>query len=162
MHFFQIRGSLLDPSDNLVVVGGSASSLEASSLEKQVQEGRDLDTSQSAAALLVATNPPFWVSGTGGNGTGFAAISGEEDYSDLNDEGFGAATKKPSVIFPSIENKPILVNNSFTYDSGKNLEGATVKIVAFFLSFLCSALFAPMGTVTFRNRDVFLVPDRPL
>ena len=34
--------------------------------------------------------------------------------------------KRPSVIFPSVENKPTIVNSSFTYDAGKNLNGVTV------------------------------------
>ena len=36
--------------------------------------------------------------------------------------------KRPSVIFPSVENKPTIVNSSFTYDAGKNLNGVTVDI----------------------------------
>ena len=35
--------------------------------------------------------------------------------------------KRPSVIFPSVENKPTIVNSSFTYDAGKNLNGVTVQ-----------------------------------
>ena len=36
-------------------------------------------------------------------------------------------TKGPSVVFPSIENKPIVVNSSFTYQYGKNKFGVEVK-----------------------------------
>lgn len=35
--------------------------------------------------------------------------------------------KRPSVIFPSVENKPTIVNSSFTYDAGKNQNGVTVE-----------------------------------
>jgi hypothetical protein len=35
--------------------------------------------------------------------------------------------RRPSVIFPSVENKPTIINSSFTYDAGRNLNGVTVK-----------------------------------
>ena len=103
----------MNPSVNSVLLGPTSSHVE-----------HDLDVSESASALLVDTHPPpFWVRGSrADNSTGFD-LSGEEDYSD-EVEGI---TKKPSVIFPSVENKPILVNTTFAYEAGKNIAGATVN-----------------------------------
>lgn len=42
------------------------------------------------------------------------------------------ARNSPSVIFPSIENKPVIVaaNSTFAYDSGRNLNGVTVNLIS--------------------------------
>ncbi len=39
-------------------------------------------------------------------------------------------TRGPSVVFPSIENKPIVANSSFTYQLGKNKFG--VEVISLF------------------------------
>ena len=38
------------------------------------------------------------------------------------------------MIFPSVENKPTIVNSSFTYDAGKNLNGVTVESAMLYMS----------------------------
>ena len=39
----------------------------------------------------------------------------------------GSSTKGPNVIFPSIENKPIVVNTTFTYNLGRNADKIIVS-----------------------------------
>jgi hypothetical protein len=67
----------------------------------------DLDTSGSA-----------YVATTG-------SIPGNSNEVGTGDQ--GETLRGPSVIFPSIQNKPIFVNSSFTYDTGRNLNGITVR-----------------------------------
>ena len=43
-----------------------------------------------------------------------------------NSSGGGASTRGPSVIFPSVENKPIVANSTFSYQLGKNKSGVEV------------------------------------
>ena len=38
----------------------------------------------------------------------------------------GASTRGPSVIFPSVENKPIVANSTFSYQLGKTKSGVEV------------------------------------
>ena len=43
-----------------------------------------------------------------------------------NSRGSGASTRGPSVIFPSVENKPIVANSTFSYQLGKTKSGVEV------------------------------------
>ena len=49
----------------------------------------------------------------------------QEETSNSNDAN---TTRGPSVVFPSIENKPIVANSSFTYKHVKNKFGVEVKL----------------------------------
>ena len=88
---------------------------------------QDLDSSGSASAFIetTATGPSavFDNSVLVSNSSSSVEFRTSTSVSEGDDED---ATRGPSVIFPSVENKPIVVNSSFTYDSGRNLRGVTV------------------------------------
>lgn len=98
----------------------------------------DLDSSGSAAAYVTTT--AFHTSDNSlGNATfplevdtvtAITSPDGQLFQEDQREDGETSTsrqpTRGPSVIFPSVENKPIVVNNSFTYDTGQNSNGVTV------------------------------------
>ena len=51
----------------------------------------------------------------------------EEDSPISSGSSSGSSTKGPNVIFPSIENKPIVVNTTFTYNLGRNADKIIVS-----------------------------------
>lgn len=104
--------------------------LDESENELRFTSPNDLDLSESASAFITTT----YIDGTPYKnltlfGTDLNSRAKDDNLAwTKGDDGpsLYAGSRGPSVIFPSVENKPIVINSTFTYDSGRNFKDAKV------------------------------------
>ncbi|TRY63771.1 hypothetical protein TCAL_11494 [Tigriopus californicus] len=103
--------------------------LDESENELRFASPNDLDLSESASAFITTA----YVDGTPYKnltffGTDLNSRAKDDNLVPTKGEGPSlyatAGSRGPSVIFPSVENKPIVINSTFMYDSGRNFKDA--------------------------------------
>lgn len=116
-----IRNDLNDKTNSIIEEINRVKGLDDNLLLLNTRSEGDLQVSESLeSAFLTATGP---------SGDDFAQENVIENGTEVVYGRLKGTTgqRRPSVIFPSIENKPVFANSSFSYETGKNLGGISVK-----------------------------------